>query len=139
MGVIMAKSAAEIREAFEELRSEVDAAGGVRSIDMATLRNMVGAGRLADGPLEQIRLALEARGLKASVMSNWGEHYTLIYGTTSPIGRIIAAATASGPESDKELMSAVTGFKGGADPRDQELTEIRDMLDQVRAIVMVSQ
>jgi len=135
----MAKSAAEIREAFEQLRGEVDASGGVRSIDMASLRNMVGAGRLADGPLEQIRLALESRGLKASGLSNWGEDYTLVYDTTSPIGRIIAAATASGPDSDKELLSAVTGFTGGADPRDEELNELRDMLDQVRAIVSVSQ
>ncbi len=137
----MAKSAAEIREAFEGLKGEVDAAGGVRSIDMASLRNMVGAGRIAEGPLEQIRLALERRGLTASNLGSWGENYTLIYDTTSPIGRIIAAVvTASGPDSDKELMSAVTGFKeGAADPRDQELNDIRDMLDQVRAIVSVSQ
>lgn len=90
-------------------------------------------------PDVETRLALEERGLKASAMSNWGEQYTLVYDTTSPVGRIIAAATASGPDSDKELLSAVTGFTGGADPRDEELNDLRDMLDQVRAIVSVSQ
>lgn len=130
------KSAHEVRLSFEELAEEVKTSGDVKAVTMRQLRDSVGAGRLAAGPLEQIRHNLDRQGLWSTDLVLEQNSSVLVYVVESPIGKIIQSVEVVHPDSDAELIRAVNSYAtGDSDPRDAELQELRDLVAQVRALV----
>ncbi len=132
----MAKTMAEIKEAFQDIREQVDGSGEVKSFQMWELRDAVGAGRLDQGPLVQIEQALAQQGLAASSPTTRQYSWTLVYVTQSQIGRVIRAAAGTEEDDAESLVRAVKAYTSDeGDPRDAQIEDLRETLAQVKAIV----
>ncbi|WP_454195211.1 hypothetical protein [Nocardia sp. Marseille-Q1738] len=130
-------SAKEIQENFSDLAERVDAAGGALATDMGELRDLVQAGRLAPGPISQIEHNLERVGLAATELTQSQWAWTLVYRTSSPVGRIIDAAHGGTEHSHTDLFKAIkeVAAKDAAANQTEELDSLRATVEQIKALV----
>jgi hypothetical protein len=132
----------EIYQHFKQIAEEVADGNEALSVWMDRLREAIGAGRLAAGPVAQITYNLERHGLgsaPSSLPTNSGAS-VLLYKKDTPLGRVIAAAAGTDPDSASQLRSALAEMGKGAMSREEveELEGLRDTLNQVRALLGVS-
>ncbi|MEV0855108.1 hypothetical protein [Nocardia fluminea] len=104
---------------------------------MGELRDLVQAGRLDRRPLSQIEHNLEQAGLGSAELTTSQWNWTLVYRTSSPIGRVIAAARGGSEHSDVDLFEAVAAAAATDTTTDQadELESLRATIGQIKALV----
>lgn len=114
-------------EDWDAIKAEVDANGGVITLEAGRLRDAYGAGRLTERINLEISNELAARALghvpyRAEALPTYQWNLVRVYDKTSAIGKVIEASHNPGDEEDERLREAV-------DSRAAEL------LSQVRALV----
>jgi hypothetical protein len=133
--------ARKIRENFEGLAKEVKEAEGYKSVQMSRLRDLIGAGRLDDGPVQQIQHNLSAVGLRFTGLTHSGSDWVLVYDASSAMGRLITAAHGTTQDSDERLREAARELaRSDAQLRTKEqdeLEQLRATIEQIRALVSV--
>ncbi|GAA5084046.1 hypothetical protein [Nocardia iowensis] len=132
-------SALEIRTNFERLAERVDEAGGLLSVRMGELRDLVQAGRLAPGPIGQVKHNLDRVGLAAPGLSHSHNDWALVYRRSSSIGNVIAAAKGDTEHAVDDLRAAIKEVAASdaelATDKNEELEELRATVDQIKALV----
>lgn len=132
--------AKEIRKNFQDLASDVRDTGCCKSVQMSDLRDRVGAGRLDDGPVRQIKLNLRYAGLGIVHEGHIGSDWALIYTTDSPVGRIVTAARGETEHASEQLCAAIKEQAKLAtgqleEVQRDELEQLRGTMEQIRALV----
>ncbi|MEV6007347.1 hypothetical protein AB0M29_11115 [Streptomyces sp. NPDC051976] len=110
--------------AFDSLRGEVEGNGGLHVVDMGTLRQLQGAGRLGVHVRDAITRALESHGMghiPGELPSNQYDEVRL-YLLGSPIADIVKAVLSPNAKGDEALRSVGT-------------SEAQEQLRQIREIV----
>ena len=91
---------------FEELRATIDQNGGVMTVSMADLRDIVKAGRLGihvRGEIDR-RLAEERIGHVPALLPSFQTASVRLYLTEAPVARIIEAVEDTSERSDHFLV-----------------------------------
>jgi hypothetical protein len=111
---------------YDDLPEKVRNDGGVYVVDMGTLRDMEGAGKLGKYVREAISKALTARGLGhiPEELPIYQHEAVRLYERSSIVGKVAAAVNHPSTAGDKVLRS-LTG------------DDDRELLDQVRKLVGV--
>jgi hypothetical protein len=133
--------ARKIRENFEGLAKEVKEAEGYKSVQMSRLRDLIGAGRLDAGPVQQIDHNLVGVGLRSTPLTHSGSDWVLVYDASSAMGRVITAAHGDMQDADEHLREAARELaRSDAELRTKEqdeLEQLRATVEQIRALVSV--
>jgi len=111
---------------YQELADSAHSNGGLAVVDMGTLRDLDGAGKLGKYVRDRISKALAAQGLGhfPEDLPIYQHEVIRVYERSSVIGRVVAAVLHPSKKGDENLRSL-----GGSD--DHELVE------QVRKLVGV--
>lgn len=111
-------------DSYEELREAVAANGGLDTIDMGTLRDVQGAGRLGVHVRDAITRSLESHGLGHFPLELPANQYdeVRLYLLGSPIADIVKAVLSPSMKGDESLRTVAS-------------SEAQEQLRQVREIV----
>jgi hypothetical protein len=111
---------------LEDVRTSVEAAGGVVTFRAGDLRDAFGAGRLSSGVRDGISRGLLGLGLGhyPQELPDWQDFLVRVYKLGSPIADIIDAVLVPSPAHDEELRQAVHGDAA------EILQRIRDLVSQ---------
>ncbi len=108
---------------FNDVRQDVDASDGVKTVRMAQLRDALGWQRLSDYGCEQIHSKLAGVGLgHYPELEADASQAVRLYVFGSPIGDLVGAATTLGDEGDKRLRKLAE-------------SDAEETLRQVRAVL----
>ncbi len=104
--------AGKVRENFRRLASEVNEADGYKSVQMARLRDLVGAGQLDAGSIGQIRQSLAEVSLRSTRLTNTETDWALVYDVASAIAPYISAARGEAESTGERLREAAEDLDG---------------------------
>lgn len=109
---------------YDELRQEVEDSGGVKTVDMGTLRDAHGAGKLGSTVRANITKELRSRGMNHSSgdLPSYQHEMVRIWLMGSPAGDLIEAVLNETQDADQIIRDAVE-------------TNASDTLDKVRELV----
>lgn len=113
---------------YDDLPDKVRRDNGVSVVDMGTLRDMEGAGKLGKYVRANISTALGARGLGhfPEELPIYQHESVRVYERATPVGRVVAAVLHPSAAGD-------TVLRGLEDGDDDE----HDLLEQIRKLVAV--
>jgi hypothetical protein len=113
---------------YDDLPDKVRRENGVSKVDMGTLRDMEGAGKLGKYVRANISKALAARGLGhfPEELPIYQHEVVRVYERSSPVGRVVRAVLRPSDAGDNELRKL-----GDGDDDEHEL------LEQIRQLVAV--
>lgn len=98
--------AGKVRENVKGLANEVNEVDGYKSLQMARLRDLVGAGQLDAGSIGQIRQRLAAVSLQATRLTSDENDWVLVYDVASAIVPYINASRGEAEGTDERLREA---------------------------------
>jgi hypothetical protein len=116
---------------FEEIRSQVLEAGGLKCFRMQVLREASPYKKLGPGVIEEIQEELDRRGLRYGVMGRYQEDAVYVYDPNSDAGQLLAAITDDVSEAGANAILQAVAPDAEAKTASARLEEIRVLLVQM--------